>query len=199
MPFFLRRLRRPVGLLPRLATIVVIAVLAALGTAVAAAQPASAAVPAVPPQRVKLCLANASSFCADVKNSVNQSGTPIWLYRPSTGAKDYLWYYERPTCGVACIPECSVTVCVAFVDVQNTNLCLAASQSQGTELIACHLLEGGTARALWKPIGNHFRNVFWVAEDLSVSGPLQDKRYLYVAHSVPSGGNVWQAWSVQNA
>jgi hypothetical protein len=198
MPLFLRRLRRPVRLLPRVATLVLIAVLAALGTVVVTAQPASAA-PAVPPQRITLCLANAPEFCADVKNSVNQSGTPIWLYRARTGAKDYLWYYERPTCGVACIPECALTVCVAFVDVQNTNLCLAAAATQGTELIACHLLEGGTARALWKPIGNHFRNVFWVGLDLTVSGPLQDKRYLYVAHSVAPGTNAWQAWVVRNA
>jgi hypothetical protein len=86
------------------------------------------------------------------------------------------------------------------VDVQNSNLCLAANQSgQGTELIMCHLGDGGTARALWKPIGNHFRNVFWVGRDLSVNGPLQDKRYLYVVQSVPSGGAVWQAWTVRNA
>ena len=153
----------------------------------------------MPPQRVTLCLANAPQFCADVKNSVNQSGTPIWLYRPGTGAKDYKWYLQRPTCGVACIPECAVTICYAFVDVQNTDLCLAASANRGTELISCHLLEGGTARALWKPIGNHFRNVFWVGQDLSVNGPLQDKRYLYVSPSVASGTNVWQAWTVRNA
>ena len=199
MPFFLSRLRRPVRLLPRVVMLMLVAVLAALGTVVVTAQPASAAAPAVPPQRVTLCLANAPEFCADVKNSVNTSGTPIWLYRARTGAKDYKWYLERPTCGVACIPECANTICYAFVDVQNTDQCLAASANRGTELIACHILEGGTARALWKPIGNHFRNVFWVAQDLSVNGPLQDKRYLYVTPSVPSGGNVWQAWTVRNA
>src|SRR5689334_7579304 len=133
MPFALPRLCRPVRSLPGVAVLVLTIILAALGTVVVTASAAQA----VPPQRVTLCLANASSFCADVKNSVNQSGTPIWLYRPNDGANDYLWYYERPRCGVACIPECVNTVCAAFVDVQNTNLCLAANQSgNGTELIA---------------------------------------------------------------
>ena len=103
--------------------------------------------------------------------------------------------YYRVGCRVACIPVCALTTCLAFADQQNPNLCLAASQTQGTELIACHVAEGGTARALWTPVGNQLRNVFWVGLVLTVNGPLQDKRYLYVAHSVPSGSNVWQQWT----
>jgi hypothetical protein len=78
MPFVQPRIGRPARLLPGVAALVITTVLAALGAVVVTASAAQA----VPPQQVTLCLANASSFGADVKNSADQSGTPISAVPP---------------------------------------------------------------------------------------------------------------------
>ena len=103
------------------------------GVSVVTADPASA------DPVVTICLTNAPSFCADVKNSVNTSGQPIWLYRPQDGAKDYHWIEVSVPCGdTVCL--CPVSNCVEFEDAQNINLCLAASPTgSSVELIGCEL------------------------------------------------------------
>jgi hypothetical protein len=160
------------------------------GVSLGTAKPASAA------PEITICLTNAPQFCADVQNGDNASGTPIWLYRPQDGATDYHWLEVPVPCGLSgCIPACTVANCISFEDAQDPGLCLAASQSQGAELISCEIPIGGTARALWIQNGTHLRNVFWNAEDLTVSGPLYDKRYLYEALTTGSGGNEWQQWT----
>jgi hypothetical protein len=162
------------------------------GIGVVTARPASAA------PVVTVCLTNAPGFCADVKNSVNTSGQPIWLYRPQDGAKDYHWFEVPVPCTVfTCL--CDNADCISFEDVQNPTLCLAASPTgSGVQLINCHIADGmgGTARAAWIHIGNNLENFFLATNhDLSVTGPLFSGRYLYVAQHVSPGGNVWQQWS----
>jgi hypothetical protein len=160
------------------------------GVSLGTVKPASAA------PEITICLTSAPQFCADVQNGDNTSGSAaIWLYRPQDGASDYHWLEVPVGCSLnGCINACAVANCIAFEDAQAPTLCLAASQSQGADLISCHLVEGGTARALWIQNGTHLRNVFW-GEDLTVTGPLFDKRYLYEAPTVASGGNEWQQWN----
>jgi hypothetical protein len=162
------------------------------GVSVGTANPAFAA------PVVTVCLTNSPSFCADVKDSNNVSGQPVWLYRPIDGAKDYHWY-EVPTPCNDNFCLCPVSNCLEFEDVQNPNLCMALSSNlYGVSLINCHLADGtgGTARAAWIQIGNNLENYFLLtSHDLSVNGPLYSGRYLYVAPHVNPGGNVWQQWS----
>jgi hypothetical protein len=155
--------------------------------------------PASADPNITLCLTNAPAFCADVKDSNNTSGTPIWLYRPKDGAKDYHWVVEPLDCTDAtCL--CPEEDCVEFEDAQNTNLCLAVTAGNtGISLIGCELAheQGGTGRAAWYSLGgNNWANQsLGVNGLLTVSGPLADGRYLYPGHHVSPGGNVWQQWS----
>jgi hypothetical protein len=172
-----------------LVTVVLVACGMFAGVGLGTAKPAFAA------PEITICLTNAPQFCADVQNGSNTSGTPIWLYRPQDGASDYQWLEVPVSCGIIqCVEACAVANCIAFEDAQSPGLCLAESPSQGTELISCQISEGGTQRALWIQNGTHLRNVY-SGYDLTVTGPLYDKRYLYEAPTVGSGGNEWQQWS----
>jgi hypothetical protein len=164
------------------------------GVTMATAGPASAS------PVITICLTNASAFCADVKDSDNVSGQPIWLYRPQDGAKDYHWYEVPsycPTMGSATFCACPDQNCILFEDVQNPSLCLAATPTgAGIELINCQYDQGGTARAEWVQLGNKLENEFQGGTGfLTVTGPLFSGRYLYTDPPVASGGNEWQQWS----
>ena len=148
---------------------------------------------------ITLCLTNAPTFCADVKNANNTSGASILLYRPQDGAKDYHWLAVPINCTDAyCL--CPTVDCVAFEDAQNPNLCLGVAQSlRAVVLVGCEILndQGGTQRAAWYYLGgNNWANRDMGAQGLlTVNGPLADGRYLFPAPHVNPGGATWQQWS----
>jgi len=162
-------------------------------TASLVAGPAS---PASALPKITICLTNSPSFCVDVKDSRDVNGQPVWLYSAS-GAKDDHWLEAQVTClgPAGCDPKCVITSCIAFEDAQNPSLCLAASASQGIELIPCHPGEGGTPRANWTYDDTTLlRNIFWTNTALTVFGPLANKNPLYAAAiNGPSGE--WKKWT----
>lgn len=181
---------RRIRVIPLVISLLAVCVFA--GVSLATAGPASAA------PVVTVCLTNAPGYCADVKDSKNVSGQPVWLYRASDGAKDYHWIEVVPPCSdLDCL--CPMTNCIMFEDAQNPGLCMGLSSNlYGVSLMNCHLADGtgGTARAAWVQLGNNLENFFLATQhDLSVNGPLYSGRYLYVAPHVSPGGNVWQQWS----
>lgn len=164
-----------------------------VGVSVATAGPASAL------PEIKICLTNSSSFCADVKDSVNKSGEPIWLYQPSNGAHDYQWLEASVPCNdLTCLCDQG---CVEFEDAQNPNLCLGlSSTSYYMELIGCELtgVNGGTARAAWIRDGHYLVNRFLGAANggyLAVPGPLYNGDLLGAAYYSGPGGPLWEQWS----
>jgi hypothetical protein len=158
------------------------------GVALGTASPASAA------PEITICLKNSPSFCVDVKDSRDVSGQPVWLYSRSS-ANDYHWFEVPVPCGsMSCLPGCDNTSCIAFEDVQKPSLCLAASASEGVDLIPCQLPFGGTARAAWiNSPATKIRNYFWIGANLGVNGPLANKNALFVTPS--SGGPIWNQWT----
>jgi hypothetical protein len=176
------------------------------GPALAAAQAPAAvraptalnapAVAAVAP-KITICLKSSSSFCVDVKDSKDVSGQPVWLYK-SANANDDHFYEVAVPCGATgdCLPGCDMIDCIAFEDVQNTKLCLAATADQKMELIACDLGpgQGGTARAAWHMNGNYVHNIFWAIQYLTAFGPLASGNTLYVDNKGGVSGE-WQQWT----
>lgn len=73
---------------------------------------------------VTISLTNASSFCVDVKDSVDHRGQTIWLYSCS-GARDDKWIQVPATCNYVPSP------CFAFEDAQNTSLCMNMPVADG--------------------------------------------------------------------
>jgi hypothetical protein len=182
--------RRCRALIP-LAVSLLVAVTTLAGVGVVTAGPASAA------PEIKICLTYSSSYCADVKDSTNKSGEPIWLYQKSAGAHDYEWLEEPVPCGDAtCI--CEGDACVEFVDAQDQSLCLGVSSSLNSiELIGCNLTEGGTARAAWIYSSDYLVNFFlgsasggYLAANSASNGSL-----LYPEYYSAPGGSVWERWS----
>lgn len=167
------------------------------GAVTGTAAPASAAT------QITICLKNSKSFCADVKNSNDVSGQPVWLYS-SSGANDYHWVEVPIPCGTSgdCIAGCDSVPCFAFEDAQKPSLCLAASASQGMELINCGLGPGleGTPRAAWIKDGtdkSELKNAFWVSGGfLTTFGPLANKNPLDVTVQGGASGE-WQKWTGQ--
>jgi hypothetical protein len=78
--------------------------------ALGAEVPANAA-----PPNVTICIAH-TSYCADVKDSQDVAGQPVWLYATSE-ANDYHW--------LKITESCTFGTCYEFQDAQNTSLCLA--------------------------------------------------------------------------
>jgi hypothetical protein len=167
------------------------------GAVTGTAAPASAAT------QITLCLKNSKSFCADVKDSNDVSGQPVWLHSTS-GANDYHWVKVPIPCGGKgdCILGCDAVQCYAFEDAQKPSLCLAASGSQGIELINCGLGTGlnGTPRAAWAKAGtdgSELKNLFWASGGyLTVFGPLANRNPLYVTVIGGASGE-WQKWTGQ--
>jgi hypothetical protein len=163
-------------------------------TASLVAGPAS---PAMALPKITICLKNSTSFCADVKDSKDVSGQPVWLYSAS-GSKDDHWLEAPVGClgPMGCDAGCNMAGgCVAFEDAQNPSLCLAASASRGMELISCQPGQGGTPRADWLfSDTNQLRNIFWVGQVLTAFGPLAIKNSLHVINP-GSGSGEWQKWT----
>lgn len=186
--------RRCRALIP-LAASLLVAAATLVGVGVVTAAPASAA------PEITICLTYSSSYCADVKDSTNKSGEPIWLYQASAGAHDYHWYEVPVPCNdLTCVCNQS---CVAFEDAQDTNLCLGlSSTSYEMTLIGCELtgVNGGTARAAWIKDGNYLVNSFLGAANggyLAVNSPLSNGSLLYAQYYSAPGGSVWERWSGQ--
>jgi hypothetical protein len=141
---------------------------------------------------ITICLTESSSYCVDVKSNDNTSGEEVWIW--SHGGDDH-WYEIPLGCPsqYECIPACSVSDCLIFQDAENTSLCLAASQTEGADLISCQLAEGGTARAAWVQVGTHLVNVFWGPNQLMVEGPLYNGDPLLVQPYGAQGG--WYQWT----
>jgi hypothetical protein len=192
--------RRFRALIP-LAASVLLASAAVVGVGAVAASPASAQA------EITICLANSRSYCADVEDSVNKSGQPIWLWQPSAGAHDYEWVeYNVPCNDEVCL--CGDSDCVEFEDEQSPGLCLgvAADGDYNLELIGCELgsggLEGGTARAAWYeipgPNGNYLVSD-WLGTAsggyMAVYGPLSNGNLLYADYYSAPGGAAWEQWT----
>jgi hypothetical protein len=107
------------------------------GLAIAAPSAASART------TVTICLTSATSYCADVKDSRDVSGQPVWLYN-SSQANDYHWIFVT---GVNCVAG---TNCYNFKDAQNTSLCLSTTSGRSIVLGTCN---GG--RGSWYSEGNN--------------------------------------------
>ena len=153
----------------------------------ASAQPlpgASASAQTGPVIRITICLTNARSYCADVKDSSNRSGQPVWLYS-SSSARDYHWYEIPATCPGA-VPGSNA--CIAFSDVQNTGLCMGDNGAKNVVLIRCSAEE-----AAWVfNANNHLRNATWGPQgDLAVTANA-NKRLLFTTYP---GAARWERWS----
>jgi hypothetical protein len=80
---------------------------------------------------VTICLTSATSYCADVKDSDDVSGQPVWLYK-SSQANDYHWVMVT---GVSCIAGSN---CYNFEDAQKTSLCLSVTSGRSVVLGTCN-------------------------------------------------------------
>src|ERR1700761_7865617 len=73
-------------------------------------------------QPVKVCLENAETQCADVKDSSNTANTRVWLYH---NGNDDKWLKVLDT---ECIGA-GLEDCYFLEDAENTSLCLSATGS----------------------------------------------------------------------
>jgi len=155
--------------------------------------------PALAQPQITLCLTNARQYCADVKDSTNRVGEPIWLYTQAAGAHDFHWI-EVESGGFGVCPDDAV--CYSFevpATADGSPLCLGAGNVNGeldAELVYCRFSQGGSGPALWIEDGNWLRNVAYGPEQLSVWGPLYNGDLLYLTYG-PPGGALWQQWSGQ--
>jgi len=128
-----RILRRPVSL--------AVSLLMAAGLLTASLTVVPAA-PASAQATITICLTYASGYCADVKDSDNVAGQPIWLYHPGN---DYHWLLVT---GVTCVAG---TNCYQFEDAQKPTLCLSTTVGRSIVLGTCN---GGTGS--WYPEGGGY-------------------------------------------
>ncbi len=148
---------------------------------------ASAPAPASARATVTIHLTNSTSFCADVKNSVDVAGQPIWLFKCAS-ANDYHWVQQS-------VPTCGVGTCWSFKDAQNTSLCLgeaAGGSSVNAVLVGC-----GATRSVWYiGCGAHkLCNLSTgAASALTVRGPLANRNQIFTFSS-RGCTSCWQAWS----
>jgi hypothetical protein len=131
---------------------------------------------------ITICLLHSPSHCAAIQNNVHKAGQQVWLWNYLGEAH---WFEVSEPCGDAGCLCPTVSSCIAFEDVGNPSLCLAAptSGSSGNmELGNCELLFGGTALSAWEPLNNRLRNIFWTAQDMVVDGsqPLYNGDPLFV-------------------
>jgi hypothetical protein len=140
---------------------------------------------------VTIHLTNASSYCADVKDSVNQPGTRIWLYKCALGGSEH-WYQHSPV-------QCATGgqfICSVFVDVKNTSVCLGMDGARHVLLQGCSA--GYTTAEEWiKHTGpeNGWRNEFWDGNgDLAVASDTQGD-LLYGVNASNGCGGCWFRWT----
>lgn len=148
----------------------------ATGLALGTAAPASAAV------QVTVCLTNASTQCADVRDSSDTAGTRVWLYAKS-GAKDDKWIeVSDANCAVG------LTSCFYLEDAQNTSLCLAATGTGGAEI---QLVRCNDTGAWYNEGGNVLGNGFYGANANLIANGSATKDYLFAKRT----GN-WHQWTI---
>lgn len=103
-----------------------------VGLATGPAGAVTASSPAAASSTIKIdstgvCLTNAPTQCADVKNDNNTAGTRIWLYPKSQGKSNQWILVSNPNCGAG-------AACNYFQDAANTNLCMTAMGTGGANV-----------------------------------------------------------------
>jgi hypothetical protein len=155
---------------------------AATAAAATSARPVAAravAAPAAPTPRT-VCLKNAPSQCADVKDSSNTIGTRVWLYAKS-GAKDDLWLEIPYDCVIA------GNNCFQLQDAQDPRLCMAADGAHGAEVTLQACEDDGS---WYNQGGNKLGNgAYGQAGDLAANGSAT-KDYVYA-----NNGATWLQWT----
>jgi hypothetical protein len=168
------------------------------GLAVALAGPASAA-PAAPQipnaPNITIFLTNATSYCADVKNSVNKAGTAIWLYKCSAGKSEHWYEIGGRACGVQ-----QPTICTEFIDVRNTSLCLAMNANRNVVLQNCGVNGSGPpVQSLWvvhTGPENGWRSAAWGGMgDLAVASDKQGDLLHGLDVSAGECNGCWYHWT----
>jgi hypothetical protein len=143
----------------------------------------AAAVRAAPQtSSVTIYLTNASSFCADVKDSDNVSGQPIWLFScSSAGDKRWIPVEFSANCIIA-------NPCYELQDAQDTSLCMSLDVSSNTIVLGrCNVGLAGW----YAPGGNLLENEFsassgYLTSDAASNGELLRGKTIH---------NGWQKWS----
>jgi hypothetical protein len=151
--------------------------LASPASATTASQTAAKKVAAV---TVTVCLKNASTQCADVKDSNNTSGTRIWLY-PKSGANDYHWLYVGD-------PSCNPGACFYLKDAQKSALCLTATGANGARV---ELENCGEAGSWYNEGGNEQGNAFYGANATLITNASTTEYYLYANRT-----GAWRQWTI---
>lgn len=128
---------------------------------------------------VTVCLTNASTQCADVKDSSNTAGTRIWLYH--SGNDDH-WLVVQSQCdeiGLACF----------FIeDAVKPGLCMAATAGMGGEV---KLEKCNDSGAWYNEGGNVLGNGFFGANGNLIANGSASKDFLYANRT----GN-WRQWNL---
>lgn len=186
-----RKRRRWLAIFAAPVAIIVMAFLAPAG--------AANAVPAKPSQpdtpNVTLYLTNASSYCADVKNSNNTAGAAIWLYKCSAGKSEHWYEVDGLQCGSGS-PE---FICAELIDVRATGLCMSMNGSRKVVLQNCGSNgNGDPVESLWIPdtgAENGWRNLSWgPSGDLAVASNKQGDA-LYGVNASAGCGGCWYRWT----
>jgi hypothetical protein len=176
-----------------LAALVAITTMASLGSGGAAsAAPAGSAAPDVP--NVTVYLTNASSYCLDVKDSVNSAGTAIWLYKCSGGKSEHWYEFGGVECGNG-----GEYICSYFEDTRNENVCLGMNGSRDVVLQGCGPNGADyTSSELWiEDTGTEdgWRNFAWGPNgDLAVASDKQGD-LLYGTDASAGCGGCWFRWT----
>lgn len=115
-----------------------------------------------------------------MKDSVDTSGTRIWLYSRS-GANDYHWIQVFTSCVAG-------SSCFYLEDAQNPSLCLAATGADGAQpqLRSCN-----QAGAWYNEGGNELGNGFYGAAATLITNGSASKDYLFGNRT----GN-WHQWTI---
>ena len=186
----LRRSRRWLAVFAAPVAITTMTVLAPAGAASAAQ--AAPLMPDVP--NVTIYLTNASSYCADVKDSNNVSGTTIWLYKCAQGKSEHWYEIDGVDCGTS-----GQYICSYFIDVRNTSVCLGMNGSRNVVLQGCGSNGNGYRTSeLWitdTGSENGWRNFDWGSNgDLAVASDKQGDK-LYGTNASAGCGGCWYHWT----
>ena len=129
-------------------------------------------------QPVKVCLENAETQCADVKDSSNTANTRVWLYH---NGNDDKWLKVLDT---ECIGA-GLEDCYFLEDAENTSLCLSATGSFGADIELRNCSDTGA----WFAHGDELGNGDYGANGNLVANGDASKDYLYANRT----GN-WSKW-----
>jgi hypothetical protein len=188
-PDLTRRRRRSTGPRALRRWLAVFAVPVALATmAVLAPTGAASAAP-----NITIYLTNASSFCADVKDSVNKAGTPIWLYHCSQGKSEHWYDFGSQACDMS-----GQYICDVFIDTRNQSLCLGVNAARSAVLVSGDSVNHPTTCEWVVDTGgeNGWRNAAWGAMgDLTVRGNVQGDLLFATETSNGDCPGCWWRWT----